>query len=65
MSHGDVLPDANGECHEVPVFQCTGTLPSNAVLYPGDNVTLTEDTPIVFSEEDTPAKCEYFVAVQG
>jgi hypothetical protein len=48
-----------------PTFHCIGTLPANATLYPGDNVTLTEDAPIVFSEADTPAKCEYTVATQG
>ncbi len=65
MDHGDILPDSDGECHDVPTFHCIGTLPTNAVLYPGDNVTLTEDTPIVFSEEDTAAKCEYGIATQG
>ncbi len=65
MNHADILPDSNGECHDVPTFHCIGTLPADATLYPGDNVTLTEDTPIVFSEVDTPAKCEYAVATQG
>jgi len=65
LNHGDVLLDSNGECHDVPTFHCIGTLPVNATLYPGDNVVLSEDTPIVFSETDTPAKCEYGIATQG
>ena len=65
MNHGDVLLDSNGECHDAPTFHCIGALPTNATLYPGENVTLTEDTPIVFSEVDTPTKCEYIIATQG
>ncbi|MBP6889022.1 MAG: hypothetical protein KBC83_00995 [Candidatus Moranbacteria bacterium] len=65
LNHEDVLLDANGECHDTPTFHCIGTLPVNATLYPGDNVVLSEDTPVVFSETDTPAKCEYGIATQG
>ncbi len=40
-------------------YSCTGTVPSNASMYPNDNTGLTGNTPYVFSSVNTAAKCEY------
>lgn len=61
LEHGDTLLSSDGTCDILPVFSCTGALPDNASVYPGDTTGLTEDTPYTFSETDTAAKCEYTV----
>lgn len=38
---------------------CTGTVPANAELIPGDDVGISTDTPITLKATNTEAKCEY------
>lgn len=38
---------------------CSGVLPSNAVMYPNDNVGLTSSVPYAYSAANTGSFCEY------
>ena len=40
-------------------FFCTGTLPTNATMFAGDNVGLSADTPYSHSLSDTAIKCQF------
>ncbi|NCQ06535.1 MAG: hypothetical protein GW815_03170, partial [Candidatus Moranbacteria bacterium] len=40
-------------------FFCTGTLPTNATMFAGDNVGLSADTPYSHSLLDTAIKCQF------
>jgi hypothetical protein len=40
-------------------ISCSGTLPSNSVVYSGDDTNLAESSSYVHSSSNTSAKCEY------
>ena len=40
-------------------YSCTGTLPANTAVYPGDAVGLTANTAYAYSVANTSAKCQY------
>lgn len=61
--------DSKGSCsgftsHTITIslpitYSCTGTVPTNATLIPGDNLSLVADAPITVVDADTIDKCEY------
>lgn len=40
-------------------YSCTGTIPSNATMFPGDDIGLVANTPYTYSPTDTDTKCQY------
>lgn len=49
----------NGACVKLENFKCIGVIPENAMLIPGDDQSLPQDTEISLVPFNTPAKCEY------
>lgn len=46
-------------CAVNPVFSCTGTTPTNAAIYAGDDTGLSANTPKSYNAVNTAVKCEY------
>lgn len=45
------------------VFRCTGNLPDNSEVYPGDDENLTESIPWEYASVNSSRKCEYVCEV--
>lgn len=50
----------NGSACVATTYSCTGTIPSNASMYAGDNVGLTADTPYSWYSSDTGTRCQFY-----